>query len=506
MTTALLLVPLLAPLGVAAAAALLGWRALVAWSTVAAAGAIGVCGVLAGVATADGRALTLGGTLRVDALSAVMLLVIGAVGLIATWAGVDYLDTELALGHTDARGARRYGLLVPLFLATMVLAVLASNLGILWAAIEATTIVTAFLVGHRGGRGAVEATWKYVIICSVGIALAYLGTVLVYYASQHTGTGVHGSLDWTVLVAHADQLDPGVMRIAVVLLVLGFGTKAGLVPMHSWLPDAHSQAPAPVSALMSGVLLSVALYALLRYRVIAAAALDAGFLRTLLLVVALASVGFAASMMLAQRDYKRLLAYSSIEHMGLMMIGVALGTPLAVAAVVLHILGHGLAKAVAFCGSGQILATEGTTQIADVRGLLARRPAVAGAFALAIAALLGLPPFSIFVSELALARATADAGLGWVLGVALVLLLVVFVSVGAHVARMLFGTPGEPRRAEPHSPESDLAPAGAPTAGPASRRAVAPLVAGLVVLAVIGVVAWPLDALLEAAARIAGTS
>jgi len=521
MTTALLLVPLLAPLGVAAAAALLGWRALVAWSTVAAAGAIGVCGVLAGVATADGRVLALGGTLRVDALSAVMLLVIGAVGLIATWAGVDYLDTELALGHTDARGARRYGLLVPLFLATMVLAVLASNLGILWAAIEATTIVTAFLVGHRGGRGAVEATWKYVIICSVGIALAYLGTVLVYYASQHAGTGVHGSLDWTVLVAHADQLDPGVMRIAVVLLVLGFGTKAGLVPMHGWLPDAHSQAPAPVSALMSGVLLSVALYALLRYRVIAAAALDAGFLRTLLLVVALASVGFAASMMLAQRDYKRLLAYSSIEHMGLMMIGVALGTPLAVAAVVLHILGHGLAKAVAFCGSGQILATEGTTQIADVRGLLARRPAVAGAFALAIAALLGLPPFSIFVSELALARATADAGLGWLLGVALVLLLVVFVAVGAHVARMLFGTPGEPRRSEPHTSEADLAPAGAPaagpstagpstagrsTAGPARRRAVAPLVAGLVVLAVIGVVAWPLDALLEAAARIAGTS
>ena len=475
--------------------------------------------MLAAVATTAGTVLVVGDLLRADALTAVMLIVIGGVAVIATWSGVGYIDQELAAGHTDARGAGRYGLLVPMFLAAMVLAVLASNLGVLWASIEATTIVTAFLVGHRGGRKAVEATWKYVIICSVGIALAYLGTVLVYYASQHSGMGSQGSLDWTVLVAHADRLDPGVMRVAFALLVLGFGTKAGLVPMHSWLPDAHSQAPAPVSALMSGVLLSVAVYALLRYRVIAVAALDPGFVRILLLTAALMSLALAASMLIAQRDYKRLLAYSSIEHMGLVVLGAAVGTPLAVAALLLHILGHGLAKSVLFCGSGQILALEGTTQISGVRGLLARRPVLAGTFALGLAALLGLPPFSLFVSELALARAAADAGLGWALAVALVLLLVAFVAIASHGARMLFGRP--PAVTAP--PGAGPATAPVPTAAAVSSiltrtlvrpqalapvrtaAGVAPLVTGLAVLAVLGVVAWPLDQLLRAAALIAGT-
>lgn len=487
--------PLVAPLAAAVAAGLAGWRRAVAWSAVAAAAVILASGVLAAVRTTGGPELTAGPMLRADALSAVMLLVIGGVAVIATWAGVSYIEQELAAGHTDARGARLYGVLVPLFLAAMVLAVLASDLGVLWAAVEATTIVTAFLVGHRRSRASLEATWKYVMICSVGIALAYLGTVLVYYASRQAGVGGHGSLDWTVLVAHADQLDPGVMRVAVALLVLGFGTKAGLVPMHSWLPDAHSQAPAPVSALMSGVLLSVAVYALLRYRVIAVAALDPRFVRTLLLVVALASLALAASMLLAQRDYKRLLAYSSIEHMGLVVLGVAAGTPLAIAAVLLHILGHGLGKAVLFCGSGQILAAEGTTRIAGVRGLLARRPVLAGTFALGLAALLGLPPFSLFVSELALARAAATAGLGWAVAVALVLLLVVFVAVAARTADMLFGGDGG-ADVDGHGPP--------PPAG--SGAAAAPLVTGLVALAVLGVLGWPLEQLLRAAAAIAGTS
>jgi hydrogenase-4 component F len=491
-STVILVAPIVAPLAAATAAVLLGWCRAVAWGTVAAATVILGAGVLAGMRTTDGSALAVGGLLRADALSAVMLLVIGGVAVIATWAGVSYIDDELATAHTDARGARLYGALVPLFLAAMVLAVLAGNLGVLWAAIEGTTIVTAFLVGHRRSRTALEATWKYVMICSVGIALAYLGTVLVYYASRHSGPGPesHGSLDWTVLVAQADQLDPGVTRVAFALLVLGFGTKAGLVPLHSWLPDAHSQAPAPVSALMSGVLLSVAVYALLRYRVIAVAALDPTFVRTLLLTVGLASLALAASMLIAQRDYKRLLAYSSIEHMGLVVVGAAAGTRLAVAALLLHILGHGLTKAVLFCASGQILASEGTTQIAGVRGLLARRPLLAATFALGLAALLGLPPFSLFASELALARAVTGAGLGWAVAVALVLLLVVFVAVAGNTAGMLLGGSPEPARRGGRS---------SPT------LAALPLLTGLVALAAIGTLAWPLAALLRAAAVIAGS-
>jgi len=496
----ILFTPLVAPGVAAVLAALAGWRRTVAWSCVVASGMILTAGVLAAVRTVDGSALTAAGFLRADALSSFMLLVIGGVGLIATWAGVDYIEQELAAGHTDARGARRYGVLVPLFLAAMVLAVLASNLGVLWAAIEATTIVTAFLVGHRRSREALEATWKYVMICSVGIALAYLGTVLVYFASQHAGVGTRGSLDWTVLVAHADELDPGVMRIAVALLVLGFGTKAGLAPMHSWLPDAHSQAPAPVSALMSGVLLSVAMYALLRYRVIAVAALDPAFIRRLLLAGALVTLVIAASMLLAQRDYKRMLAYSSIEHMGLVALGIAVGTPLAVTALLLHILGHGLGKAVLFCGAGQILESERSTRISAVRGLLARRPVLAGTFALGLAALLGLPPFSLFVSELGLARAATDAGLGWAIALALVLLLIVFVAIAIAGAGMLFGeaSPGDT------APGATPSPRPSPTRSPIA--AAAPLVTGLIALALLGVFAWPLQHLLTAAAKIVATA
>lgn len=478
-----------APLVVAVAAMIWGWCRAVAWGSVAASAAILTCAVFVAVRTTGGTSLVAGGVLRADALTAVMLIVIGAVAVVATWAGVSYIDDELETGHTDAKGARLYAVLIQLFLAAMVLAVLASNLGVLWAAIEATTIVTAFLVGHRRTPAALEATWKYVMICSVGIALAYLGTILVYYAGREAGLDVDGSLDWTQLVAHAGELDPGVMRLAFALLVIGFGTKAGLVPLHSWLPDAHSQAPAPVSALMSGVLLSVAVYALLRYHVIAVAVLSPTFVRTLLLTVALASLVLAASLLLAQRDYKRLLAYSSIEHMGLVVIGVAIGTPLAIAAILLHILGHGIGKAVLFCGSGQILAATGTTQIAGVRGLLMRRPVLGATFALGLAALIGLPPFSLFASELGLARAGVQAGLGWVIALTMVLLLVVFVAITVRTAPMLFGSNNDPIESPP----------------PRTGVATAPLVTGLVALAMIGVFAWPLGQLLHTAAEIAGT-
>ena len=480
--------PLAAPIAAAAFARTRRGPAPVAgWITLAAAVTILVVGANAAVRTVDGYALTAGSVLRIDALSAVMLIVIGSVGVIATWASIGYVERELASGEVEGRDIRRYAALVPLFLAAMVLAVLANNLGVLWAAVEATTIVTAFLVGHRRSRGAVEATWKYVIICSVGIALAYLGTILVYYAARQTSIPEHAALDWTQLAAHANELDPGVMRIAFALLVLGYGAKAGMVPLHSWLPDAHSQAPAPVSALMSGVLLPVAVYALIRYRVIAVDSLDPSFVRALLLVVALASLALATSLIIAQRDYKRLLAYSSIEHMALVVIGLAVGTPLAIAAILLHILGHGLGKAVLFCSAGQILASEGTAQIAGVRGLLARRPALAALFGVGFLALLGLPPFSLFVSELGLARAAAADGLGWVIAVALTLLVIVFVSITVHLTPMILGP----------SPATAL--------DTSALGSVAPLVVGLVALAVLGIVAWPVDQLLHAASLIGGT-
>lgn len=457
------------------------------WITVAAAAIILATGVGAATLTVDGDALTGGSVLRIDALSAFMLIVIGSVGVIATWASVSFVDGEIASGAVTSSEIRRYTTLVPVFLAAMVLAVQANNLGVLWAAVEATTIITAFLVGHRRSRRSVEATWKYVIICSVGIALAYLGTILVYYAARQTSIPAHAALDWTQLAAHAGELDQGVMRIAFALVVLGYGAKAGMVPLHSWLPDAYSQSPAPVTALMSGVLSPVAVYALIRFRVIAVESLDPSFIRALLLTTALVSLGLATLLIIAQRDYLRLIAYSSIEHMSLAVLGLAVGTPLALAAILLHLLGHGLGKAALFCSAGQVLASEQTTRIAEVRGLLARRPALAATFGVGFLALLGLPPFSLFVSEVGLARAAADAGLGWVIAIALTLLVIIFVAITAHLTPMLLG----------HSPDS--------TRGTVAVGSTTPLVVGLVTLAVLGIVAWPLERLLQAASIIGGT-
>jgi hydrogenase-4 component F len=481
----LIVLPVAAPLAAAVVArGMRGPSRAVGWITVGAAVSILFVGASAAILTAGGDPLSAGSMLRIDALSALMLIVIGTVGVIATWSSVGFVDGERASGEVDAKDLRRYGALVPLFLAAMVLAVLANNLGVLWAAVEATTIVTAFLVGHRRSRRSVEATWKYVIICSVGIALAYLGTILVYYAASRTSIPPGAALDWTQLSAHANELDPGVIRIAFVLLVIGYGAKAGMVPLHSWLPDAHSQAPAPVSALMSGVLLPVAVYALMRFRTIAAGTLDPAFVRFILLSVALTSLAVATSLIIAQRDYKRLLAYSSIEHMALVVIGLAVGTPLAIAAILLHILGHGLGKAVLFCGAGQILRSEGTTQILSIRGLLARRPALAASFGAAFLALLGMPPFSLFVSELGLMRAAAADGVTWVIVVALMMLVVVFIAVSVHLVPMLLGS------AATNPPDH------------AGVGSTAPLVTGLVALGLLGTVAWPIDRLLHAASLI----
>ncbi|MFF8993705.1 proton-conducting transporter membrane subunit [Streptomyces sp. NPDC014983] len=214
-----------------------------------------LCGALLAVRVLRTGPLTAcSGLLRADALSAWMLLLVGAVALIACASAPAYLAGERAAGRASRRTTWRYQLLVQAFLAAMSLAVVTANLGVLWVAVEATTIVTAFLVGHRRTRASVEAAWKYVVICSAGIALAFLGTVLVYYAARQAGVAESWALDWPTLVAHADRLDPAVTRLGITLIVLGFGAKAGLIPLHAWLPDAHSQAPAPVSALMSGVL------------------------------------------------------------------------------------------------------------------------------------------------------------------------------------------------------------------------------------------------------------
>ena len=482
----LLAAPIATPAITALVTAGIGWRRSTGRATVASALVVLSCGIALAARLGTDH-LRLGELLRADALSAVMLIVIGAVATLASWASIDYLDDELAHDETTPAGARLYGALINSFIASMALAVLAANLGVVWVAVEATTVATAFLVGHRRTRASLEATWKYVVICSMGIALAFLGTVLLYYASLHAGASA-GALTIDGITARAALLDPGVTRIAAGLLLLGYGTKVGLVPFHTWLADAHSQAPAPVSALMSGVLLSVAASVILRVRPIIDAAIGPHFLRVGLITLGLLTLFVAAGLLVAQRDYKRMLAYSSLEHMGIVAVAAGVGTELAVAALLLHFLGHGLAKAVLFITAGHLQHTYGSTSIADVTGLLARSRLLGVGFAGGLAALLGLPPFALFASELGIARGTAAAHLAWPLAIALLLMVVAFAAIARHGGAMLLGP--------------------APAAAPAlSLRvsAAGPILVGLAACLALGLAAGPVvDLLRDAAAIVVG--
>lgn len=412
--------------------------------------------------------------LRADAPASYVLLCIGAVAIVALWAG-------LTSGtHTVGVGGRADALLCA-FLAAMSLAVLSDNLGVMWVAVEATTIATAFLVGQRGTRKAIEAAWKYVVLGSVGVAIAFLGIVLIYAATPEGGTA---TLSWVALTSSDHGLNPAIARIGIALAVLGFATKAGLAPMHSWLPDAHSQAPAPVSGLMSGVLLSVAMYAILRVQALSTLYSGAGLVRGLLVTGGLLSLAVAAALMLTQRDYKRLLAYSSIEHMGIIALGVGSGSTLGLAAALLHVLGHGVVKAAMFVVAGRILTATGSSRVGDVTGLLKTRPDLGWPFLAGTAALLGFPPFVTFFTEVAIIVALAVSGLPWVAAGAGLLLLVCFAGIARQVLAMTVGAP--PEDVGVHRP---------------TRSSVVPVAAGIGLCAVASLVALPLAPVLVAAAQ-----
>jgi formate hydrogenlyase subunit 3/multisubunit Na+/H+ antiporter MnhD subunit len=480
--TALLLAAILAPVVASLATLIGGWRRTTATLIVGSAVTVLGCGVALGSGVGAGTRFALGGLLRVDALSVTMLIVIGIVATLVTGASIGYLDTELGRGHTDSRGSRAYGSLTAAFLGAMVVAVCANNLGVIWVAIEATTVITAFLVGHRRTRSALEATWKYVVICSVGIAIAFLGTVLLYYAAEHAGAPPGSALNLDVLAAYAGRLDPGTARLAGGLLLIGYGAKSGLFPFHTWLADAHSQAPAPVSALMSGVLLSVAFSVLMRIKPIVDAATGPTFLRWGLLLIGLATLVIGAMMLTVTPDMKRMLAYSSMENMGLIAIAAAAGTALAIAALLLHVLAHGIGKTVLFLASGQLQAAHNSTAIGDITAVLRRSRLIGVALAVGVVVLLGLPPFAMFASELAIGRSLADARLTWVLGAAVLLMAIAFAALARNSGRILLGgAAGAPRIVVP-------------------RTVAAALLVGIAASIALGVTAGPLSHLFVTAA------
>ena len=437
MTTSLFF--LLIPPAIAAVLAILvrPYTRLVGWVSVvcaaisfAASVALGAAVVNAGV---PDDLVALSALWRVDALSALLAVCIAFVTLLASALGPG-LD---AAGEAPAQ-SRQFRIFMNAFAFTMLVAVTIQNVALMWVAIEATTITSAMVIPLTRTKASVEASWKYILICSVGIALAFAGTVLAYFDFVATAGEVPGALNWTVLRESARLLHPQLLQTAFAFILIGYGTKAGLAPMHTWLPDAHSEAPSPISAMMSGVLLAVALYAIARWKAVVDAAVNPWFTNSLLLGFGLLSVTIGAFSLVIQRHYKRMLAYSSVEHMGLVAIGLALG-PLGTFAALLHVVNHAVAKSMSFLLAGRILHRYDTTEIGRVTGLLRVMPWTGSLFAVGILALVGLPPFGLFVSEFLLIRAAILAGRFWVAGVVLVLLLTVFASLITHLNRMLYG-------------------------------------------------------------------
>jgi hydrogenase-4 component F len=428
----LLLAPLVgaALLGRAAGAAARAVHAATVAATLAAAAA-----VVVGVAREE-TVTALDGLLRADALSAWMVALIG---IVASLAGAEVLG---GWHGGSAEASRRFYPLFHLFVFTMLLAVTTDDLGLMWVAVEGTTLASVFLVNFHRTRASLEAAYKYLLICSVGIALAFVGTVFVYFAdAQRLGAEPH-ALRWTTLLRWAPMLPPRVLELAFVFLLVGYGTKAGLAPMHTWLPDAHSEAPAPISALMSGVLLSVGIYAVLRFKTVVDLAAGPGFSRRLLVLFGLGSMAVAAAFLWSPTNFKRMLAYSSVEHLGLVCLGLGFGGIWGVAGAALHLGNHALAKSVLFLLSGRIRDAYGTVEIPSVRGLLVTMPVTGRGFFVALLALLGLPPFGLFISELLIFGAGFREGWGFAAALGLVLLLIAFGGLLRALHHMAYGVSG----------------------------------------------------------------
>ena len=344
--------------------------------------------------------------LRVDDFNIYLIALNNLVSFTTSIFSAGYIAHELETGRLTPNYLRFYHAMYQALLFAMNLAFLANNIGLMWVAIELATLVTVLMVGIYRTQAALEAAWKYFILGSLGIALALFGTILVYLAAQPVmGEGLP-AMAWDQLLEHAARFDPALLNLAFNFLLLGYGTKAGLFPLHAWLPDAHAEGPTPISAVLSGLLLNVALYAVLRFKMLMSANPDALTPGPLLVGVGLASLLFAALMIYRRGDIKRLFAYSSIEHMGIMTFAFGMGGPLANFAGLLHMTMHSLTKSAIFFTVGHISQAKGTQRISTIRGLTATHPALGWGLVAGVVAIVGMPPFGVFMSEFLLVSST----------------------------------------------------------------------------------------------------
>jgi hydrogenase-4 component F len=415
---------------------LAGWLNIL-FSTLSLAGAVGLAlEVLAGGPfTTD--------NFHIDAFNVYLVVLTAFIGVTTAIFSRPYMRHVCDSGRVTQRHMRLYHAMFQGFMFTMLLALTTDNLGVMWVAVEGATLATVLLVSLYRTPEAVEAAWKYFILCGVGIALALFGTVLLYFAAQHALADPASGLTWTVLYAHTGELHPTVMSIAFVFLLVGYGTKVGLVPLHNWLPDAHSEGPTPMSAVLSGLLLNVALYAVVRLKMLTDGALaggdDAQLAGHLMMGFGLVSFLVAGLFLHRQRDIKRMFSYSSIEHMGLITFAFGIGGPLATFGALLHMLVHSLTKSAIFVTVGHATHIAGTQTIDHIRGLIRTQPAVGWGLLLGVVAIAGFPPFGVFTSEFLLLSATMQSW-PWLTVALLVGLAVAFAGLFRHLHPMVYGS------------------------------------------------------------------
>jgi len=383
---------------------------------------------------------------RIDDFNIYLIVLTCFVGMTTSIFSAPYMLFITQKGLTTANGMRLYHTMYQVFMFTMLLALSVDDLGILWVAMEAATLATVLLVSLYRTPQAIEAAWKYFILCGVGIALALFGTVLLYFAAQHSSLDPSNGLSWIALYQSAPKLQASIVSLAFVFLLIGYGTKVGLVPLHHWLPDAHSEGPTPMSAILSGLLLNVALYAIVRVKMLVDGALSTTasphLAGALLMGFGLISFLVAGMFLHRQRDIKRMFSYSSIEHMGLMTLAFGIGGAMATFAALFHMLLHSLTKSAIFITVGHASHICGTQSINHIRGLIRTQPSVGWGLLLGVVAIVGFPPFGLFSSEFLLLSATMKTQ-PWFSLLLLTGLAIAFAGLFRHLQPMVFGSAPE---------------------------------------------------------------
>ena len=468
MTGTLLLAMMTAPAVAAVGCMLIGAPRIAEGLNLAASLVVFATAIPLAMMSATGPYFYLSKYVVVDATGAWVILCTAIVYLLASIYSIGYMR----LLDEDGRLHGFYALFSG-FALTILLSSVMNNAGLYWIAIELTTLVSTFLVGFERAAESIEAAWKYIIIISAGISLALLGTVLFYWCGSFV-LGPTYDMTWEALRAAAPKMNPALAALSYLLVLVGYGTKVGLAPMHAWLPDAHSESPAPISAMLSGALLNSAMLGIVRYLAIADAAQNSQLARTTLVAFGVVSLIVGALFIVQQSGIKRLMAYSSVEHMGVLALGFGFGGPLGIAGALYHMLNHSLNKSLMFFGAGNVMRSYGSKEIRSIYGVWTRFPVQGALWLAGAAAITGAPPFGLFLSELVILRAGFERGYDWAVYAMVVLLIVIFIGFLNHFRTMYFN-------ADARSGDC---------ATPVSRWCVTPMWLALAPLVVFGVW-WP---------------